>query len=367
MVNSELNSKGRIRIRNRRPERTNVRNRGLVRQTSGSDLTFFLTESRIVEIEGYADRLDPVINIADIEKMLEERGVRQESSETSKAARPVRRYGSLPKGLCSKIRTAADIRRGFLLRFEKLEEFYRDIGLAYFEAVGYAVPDAGMPVRVLAGGIGSTDERAASATLGEAVERYSTAVWSICELTSGTAAGLGADVIQPLQLFAWREKAAQIHRSQYEAVPVAWTQASGIVCGERRLLPAQFVYNGFADAMGEPCFAPWTSSGTAVATTECEAAFRALLEIIERHTLLALWHFSAKSVDVPRTAAAEIAPELAKLEAEFFGKLRFLAVENEVGVPMAICVAQGLDAHARLIGQARLQRRPSNAASPSFY
>jgi ribosomal protein S12 methylthiotransferase accessory factor len=142
------------------------------------------------------------------------------------------------------------------------------------------------------GGTGTSRSEAASAAVGEAIERYSATYVPTERLVVGTARELpGAVVPDRFALFSDRQlESAGFPFQRFTAdTPVAWVQGCELPGGAPAFLPAELVYLGAASPAGSESIGYATSSGLACAETRLETLVRGLFELLERDAFMILW------------------------------------------------------------------------------
>ncbi|WP_437981725.1 YcaO-like family protein [Sorangium sp. So ce117] len=152
----------------------------------------------------------------------------------------------------------------------------------------------GAPSEVMSSAVHPDREAAWVAAVAEAVERYSSFYVPAGDLVLSSYEELDGAAPEP-------ESFALFHPSQYASsdfpyVPftsgtrVRWARGWSIQDGMPAWLPAQLTFMGSHLARGEPQIAYATSSGTALGGTLEEAAFSALMEVIERDAFMLAWN-----------------------------------------------------------------------------
>jgi ribosomal protein S12 methylthiotransferase accessory factor len=154
------------------------------------------------------------------------------------------------------------------------------------------------------GGTGSSRAGAASAAVGEAIERYSATYVPVERLVVASARELGDVAVAPgrFALFSARQhaRAGFPYRPFAVDTRIAWIEGREIATGRAALLPAELVYLGRVP-LGEGPIGYATSSGLACGDTAEAARARALLEILERDAFMIVW---ASRLTLPRVETA---------------------------------------------------------------
>jgi ribosomal protein S12 methylthiotransferase accessory factor len=167
------------------------------------------------------------------------------------------------------------------------------------------------------GGSGTTRAEAASAAVGEALERYSASYVPRRSLVVTTARRLGDAAVAP-------ERFALFSDAQHTApgfpfrrftadTEVAWVEGRALPTDEPAWLPAELVYLGdTACAEGPIGYA--TSSGAACGEKSAATIERGLCELLERDAFMIVW---AAALSMPLLDWAG-APALVELDRQFF-------------------------------------------------
>lgn len=146
-------------------------------------------------------------------------------------------------------------------------------------------------------GAGLTREDAFKAAVGEAVERYASAIVQKDELIFGSYNQLIKDGYNPIR----PSKFTLFHESQYDKLPfsrfdddteIAWTYAQNLTFKEDCLVPACMVYMPYEPYFldkKENIIAPSISTGCACAESYDEAILKGICELIERDAFMIMW------------------------------------------------------------------------------
>ncbi len=157
-----------------------------------------------------------------------------------------------------------------------------------------------------AGGSGTTRAEAATAAVGEAIERYS-ATYVPTGLVVGSARELGDAAVRPERFALFSPR--QYHSPGFPFRPftsearVAWVEGRELPAGRRVFLPAELAYLGSAAVAGERPIARSTSNGLACAEDEDRAVLTGLFELVERDAFMIVW---ANRLSLPRIDSAAI-------------------------------------------------------------
>jgi ribosomal protein S12 methylthiotransferase accessory factor len=207
-------------------------------------------------------------------------------------------------------------------------------------------PVLGEPLDHLSGigGAGLTRADAASAAVGEAIERYSGTFVPRAELVIASARELGPEAVSPERFALFSE--AQYATPGFPFEPftaetrVPWIRGWTLPDQAPVWLPAELVLLG--DAAGAQCSRVGyaTSSGMACAETLEEALVRGLCELLERDAFMIVW---ANRLSLPRIDLSSD-PELEELERRLFAPtgLGYAAIDLSAfhGLPSVLGVVR---------------------------
>lgn len=195
------------------------------------------------------------------------------------------------------------------------------------------------------GGSGFSRAAAASAAVGEAVERYSGSFLPLDRFVHASARELGGNAVDPASfaLFADEQYARPGFRFERftEDTPVHWVEGTELGSGARVWLPVELVYLGDVVEPGGKRIAYATSSGMACAEGPLEATERGLLELLERDAFVLAWN---RRISPPRLAWSANA-QLQALEDDYFRPtgLEYTALDLSAchGLPIVLAVVRG--------------------------
>src|SRR5665213_1931383 len=182
------------------------------------------------------------------------------------------------------------------------------------------------------GGAGLTRAEAASAAVGEALERYSGTFVPHEALVTATARELGDEAVAPEQFALFSE--AQYATAGFPFQPftsdtlVPWVRGCSVADRSPAWLPAELVFLGDLGNSGSTRIGYATSSGMACAEILDQALMRGLCELLERDAFMIVW---ANRLSLPALDLATD-PELAELERRFFAPtgLSYAAIDLSV-------------------------------------
>ncbi len=141
-------------------------------------------------------------------------------------------------------------------------------------------------------GKGLTLEAARTSALGEAVERYSGAVYAREEISYATLAELSGPVLDPRRLVPyadWQYEKLEYARFREER-PIGWARAYALAADSPIWVPAISVFMDYQVASSEEYLYPVTSNGLAAGATLLQAVLAGALEVIERDAFTIGWH-----------------------------------------------------------------------------
>ncbi|HMY98389.1 MAG TPA: TOMM precursor leader peptide-binding protein [Burkholderiaceae bacterium] len=203
-------------------------------------------------------------------------------------------------------------------------------------------------------GKGITLDEARISALGEAVERYSGAVYRPDEVVYARRSELDGRSLDPVDLVLY-------HPSQYPALPYApyednrlgWVSARSLASNENVLTPAMAVFMNYRAHDAPEFLFPITSNGLAAGRTLLQAVLSAAGEVLERDAFTIAWlnrlparRFAATLH--PDTDIANIALSYQRRGVDI--RLYLLPTDHEMSVFAAVAVEQGPDGPALVFG-----------------
>ncbi len=197
------------------------------------------------------------------------------------------------------------------------------------------------------GGVGSNARTAIAKALGEAVERYCSALFRYDQLEWATYAQLGVPATHPEAFalyspaqyatpgFPWRPFTAD--------TVVAWVPGTSLVTGAPTLVPAAFTYvpYHFQRERGDTPVTQPISTGLACGVSFEDAALSALCEVVERDAFTRTWQALQRH---PRIDDAHLPVDLADLVDRYQAvglAVHLVDVTSDVGCPTVVAVAEG--------------------------
>jgi ribosomal protein S12 methylthiotransferase accessory factor len=212
---------------------------------------------------------------------------------------------------------------------------------SHTEAFGY-LPNFGNN-----GGVGASPAAAIAKALGEAVERYCSAMFDYDDLTWSTYRGLGEPATPP-------DAFALYTSAQYDApgfpwrrfdvdTPVAWVRGTSLVSGEAVLVPAPFVYVPYhyqRSRADTPVTQP-ISTGLACGVSFENAALSALCEVVERDAFTLMWQARLRR---PRISSTSLPGGLLDLVERYHSVglvVHLVDISTDVACPTVLSIAEG--------------------------
>jgi ribosomal protein S12 methylthiotransferase accessory factor len=197
------------------------------------------------------------------------------------------------------------------------------------------------------GGTGTSRSEAASAAVGEAIERYSATYVPAEKLVVAAARELPR-AVAPERFALFSERQLQSSGFPYcrftSDTTVAWVEGCELPGGRPAFLPAELVYLGAASPSGTSSVGYATSSGLACGETRLETLVRGLFELLERDGFMIVW---AGRLSLPLL-------DLDPFDAESFQRtgLAFSAVDLSVfhQVPTVLGVVRAPDGFPGAVG-----------------
>lgn len=198
------------------------------------------------------------------------------------------------------------------------------------------------------GGVGTTREVAAAKAIGEAVERYCSAVFSYEDLVWAAYEDLDRSATPP-------ETFALYSRAQYDQpgfpwrpftprTPTAWTPGRSLTTGDEVLVPAPFVfvpYHYLAERPDTPIAQP-ISTGLACGSSPEQAALSALCEAIERDAFTITWQ---SRLSRPRIDLDSLTADLADLVERYRSvglRVHLVDITTDLSCPVVMSLVEGL-------------------------
>ena len=203
------------------------------------------------------------------------------------------------------------------------------------------------------GGMGRSRSAAASAAVGEALERYSATYVPVARLVAASAAELGEAAVRPERFALFSEGQHRIRGFPFqrfeERTRVYWVEGREIRTGRCAYLPAELVFLGRARPDDAVPIGYATSSGLACHEEVDTAVERALLELLKRDAFMLVW---ANRLSLPLLDGRGC-PSIERDEAVFSAAgLRYAAVDLSVfhRLPTVLGVVRAPEGFAGSVG-----------------
>ncbi|QTA37281.1 YcaO-like family protein [Thermosipho ferrireducens] len=187
------------------------------------------------------------------------------------------------------------LKLGLICELKSVDRSSKDPPLPFFVALGPAA-HAFSPAKdaiVIGGALSITKEDAKMRAVAEALERYCGLCFKPDYLQSERYTKLGILALNPRLIALFTDEQYQMpdfpFRHPNDVGSITWVQGKFLLTGEPVLVPAQFVYIGYARAVGEPELDNLLSTGLAAGRSFEEATLNALLEVIERDAFMIAW------------------------------------------------------------------------------
>lgn len=197
------------------------------------------------------------------------------------------------------------------------------------------------------GGVGTDRRTALRKALGEAVERYCSAVFSYADLIWSTYGELRDRAVCPeaFALYLQRQYASPDFPWEpfQDGTPVSWTTGVSLVDGEPVLVPAAFVFVPYQYRTSWPD-TPITqpiSTGLACGTSWHDATSAALCEVIERDAFCITWQ---RRLSRPRIRNASLPSQTRSLVRLFHDvgiDVHLIDISSDIPCPTVMAIAEG--------------------------
>jgi ribosomal protein S12 methylthiotransferase accessory factor len=195
------------------------------------------------------------------------------------------------------------------------------------------------------GGVSTSRYVAIAKGIGEAVERYCSAVFDYHALVYDTAEGLGEIAVSPEAFALYRPEQLESGRVPWQPFtrtsPLAWTMGTSLVSGRRLMVPAAMVYVPFHYVHSRPDtpIAQPISTGLACHCSFAEAAVSGLCEVIERDAFTITWQAELSRPRIAARTLPESAGELLRRFAEVGLAVEVMEITTDIEVPTLLTIA----------------------------
>jgi ribosomal protein S12 methylthiotransferase accessory factor len=197
------------------------------------------------------------------------------------------------------------------------------------------------------GGVGANVRTAIAKALGEAVERYCSALVRYDDLVWSAYDRLDEPATSPASFALYRPEQYASAGFPWQPfttdAPVAWTRGRSLVSGRPVLVPAAFVYVPYhylRDRPDTPIAQP-ISTGLACGPSPEDATLAALCEVVERDAFTLMWQ--ARLVR-PRIRPGSLPGEVADLVDRYAAvglTVHLVDITTDVACPTVLAVAEG--------------------------
>ncbi|HKP98453.1 MAG TPA: TOMM precursor leader peptide-binding protein [Fibrobacteria bacterium] len=209
--------------------------------------------------------------------------------------------------------------------------------------------------RATCSGKGWTSEAAMTSAIGEGIERYASARWSVDEIVYSTRDALDHETLDPRRLVLYAEEQYKhITYARYtRETTLGWIPARSLVTGRTPWVPAIGVFMDYAVRNPTEFLFPVTSNGLAAGPTLAAAVLAATYEVLERDAFLMAWlhRWPGRSYNPtthPDPAVSELAEAYRRRGVALF--LVRLPVDHPIAVFVAIARQGDSTAPAAVVG-----------------
>lgn len=245
-------------------------------------------------------------------------------------------------------RDLVDPRTGIVREVKEL--FIDDDEPAFVHYLSYAADTAAfgfLPNFGNNGGVGTTPHGAIAKALGEAVERYCSAMFRPEHMEWATYLELEAPATHPDSYALYSPKQYSAPGFPWapftERTTAAWVRGTSLVTGADTMVPACFTYvpYHFSRDRGESPVTQPISTGLACGATYEDAVLSALSEVVERDAFTLTWQamLSPPRVD-PRHLSTHVSDLIERFQ-QVGLKIHLIDITSDVGCPTVLSVAEG--------------------------
>jgi ribosomal protein S12 methylthiotransferase accessory factor len=208
------------------------------------------------------------------------------------------------------------------------------------------LPIADRPALNSGNGASVDRDRAILKAVGESVERYCSALFDERELRLATWDELPGAAVPPerFALFSERQYATPGFRFApfTRETRVGWVRGHSLVRDRPTWVPATLVYVPYKAFPGEPAIADCISTGLAAGPTLAAAAYRAVVEAIERDAFMIVWQNRLARPQIDLDEVED--PDVLRLLRAFSGipvRLRAVCLGVDIEVPVVLVTVTG--------------------------
>lgn len=195
------------------------------------------------------------------------------------------------------------------------------------------------------GGVSASRYVAIAKAMGEAVERYCSAIFDYHELVYDTAEGLGETAVPPEAFALYRAEQLESGRVPWQpftrSSPLAWTIGTSLVSGRERMVPAAMVYVPFHYVRSRPDtpIAQPISTGLASHCSFAEAAVSGLCEVIERDAFTITWQAALARPRIAEETLPDSAHDLLRRFTEVGLAVEVMDITTDLELPTLLTIA----------------------------
>lgn len=198
----------------------------------------------------------------------------------------------------------------------------------------------------MAGGASTTREHALAKSIGEAIERYSSAFYNVEEFPFLSASSANFNCVPPSTFALYQDHQYSQPDFPYapfcNTTPVRWTPAEDIRSGEAWYVPAAMVFMPYQynREIGEPPIVQPISTGLACHTTWIEAVISAIAEVIERDAFMITWQAGLEMPQVRVETLSDTNRDLIDRFERNGSQVVILNLTMDHGIPTILSVLQ---------------------------
>ena len=197
------------------------------------------------------------------------------------------------------------------------------------------------------GGVGTSARSAIAKALGEAVERYCSALFRYADLEWATYRELGVRATSPTSFALYSSSQYATPRFPWQPftadTTVAWVPGTSLVTGEATMVPAAFTfvpYHFQRERADTPVTQP-ISTGLACGGSFEDAALSALCEVVERDAFTQTWQAGQRHPVVDTTGLRGDLAELVERYEAVGLVVHLVDITSDVACPTVLAVAEG--------------------------
>lgn len=197
------------------------------------------------------------------------------------------------------------------------------------------------------GGVSTSARGAIAKALGEAVERYCSALFRYADLIWAAYRDLPGPATHPAGFALYDD--AQYARPGFpwrpftSETPVAWVAGRSLVTGVDTLVPAAFTFvpYHFQRGRGDTPITQPISTGLACGSSFADAALSALCEVVERDAFTRCWQARQSRPLIDTSALPADLPQLLARFAAVQLRVHLVDLTGDVGCPTVLSVVEG--------------------------